>query len=320
MIKVGQLRVANSPRIPLGKVTLIDGDPGLGKSFVTLALATAVSLGRGIPGQAPESPANVLLLSAEDGLADTVRPRLDAMGANCTQILSLNKRVILDAAGCAALDEILTTEKPRLVVIDPLFAYTGAKVDINRANETRDIMARLASLAEKHGCAIVCVRHLTKGGRDKSIYRGIGSIDLTAACRSVLLVGADANDKTRRAIVQIKNNLAEMAEPIGYSLIDGQFAWTGVSDLTADQILANEQSADDALPLDEAIQFLKELLDGPMNQKDVKKAAQKAGIAERTLLRAKRKLRVKSDKFGFGADGCWIWRLPADGLPTNGNR
>jgi hypothetical protein len=298
------------PRIPLGKVTLIDGDPGLGKSFVTLAIATAVSLGRGISEQTAEEPAPVLLLSAEDGLADTVRPRLDAMRADCTRILALNGRVILDAVGCVALDEMLNEHKPRLVVIDPLFAYTGAKVDINRANETRDIMTRLAALAEKHGCAIVCVRHLTKGGRDKSIYRGVGSIDLTAACRSVLLVGADANNRDRRAIVQIKNNLAPLANPIGYSLENGVFAWTGTSDLTADQILANEQTATDALTLEEAVQFLEQLLaPGPMDQPAVKKAAYKAGISERTLYRAKARLKVDSGKSGFGGDGGWAWKL-----------
>jgi putative DNA primase/helicase len=178
-------------RIPLGKVTLIEGDPGIGKSFVTLAIGTAVSLGRGLPEQPGGAPARVLLLSAEDGLADTIRPRLDAMGADCGMILAIARRITLDLPGCLELDQVLMNEKPRLVVIDPLFAYTGATVDIHRANEVRDIMARLAALAARHHCAIVCIRHLTKAGQERSIYRGLGSIDLTAACRSVLLVGAD---------------------------------------------------------------------------------------------------------------------------------
>jgi len=302
------------PRIPLGKLTLIDGDPGLGKSFITAAISSAVSTGRALPGEQSANPARVLLMSAEDGLADTVRPRLDALGADCSMITALSKRVTLDHAGCVEVHNLLEVEKPKVVIIDPLFAYTGAKVDIHKANETRDVMTRLSRLAEHHECAILCVRHLTKSGRDKSIYRGIGSIDLTAACRSVLLVGADVNDRSRRAIVQIKNNLAPLADPIGYSLDEGRFTWTGVSDLTADQILASEETAAESFPIEEAVEFLTVLLSsGPTNQKDVKTAAQKAGISEKTLYRAKKKLNVHSYRSGFGGDGSWVWSRNARG-------
>src|SRR5262249_42289775 len=189
-------------RIALGKVTLLEGDPGLGKSHIALALATHVSLGHGLPGEQKTDPLNVLIMSAEDGLGDTIGPRLDSMGADSEKILAISKPVVFDTAGCAAIDNLIGRRNPRLIVIDPLFSYTDAKVDIHRGNESRDVMTRISALAEKHKCAIVCIRHLTKGGRDKSIYRGVGSIDFTAAVRSVLLVGADATDRNRRAVVQ----------------------------------------------------------------------------------------------------------------------
>jgi putative DNA primase/helicase len=136
-------------RIPRRKLTLIDGDPGLGKSFVTLAIATAVNLGHGLPGEAPTEAGRVLLLSAEDGLGHTIRTRLDKMGADCRMITAISEHVSLDPAGCQAIDNILEIEKPQLVIIDPLFAYTGATVNIHKANEVRAIMVRLMKLAEK---------------------------------------------------------------------------------------------------------------------------------------------------------------------------
>ena len=170
-------------------------------------------------------------------------------------------------------------------------------------------MARLAAIANHNRCAILAVRHLTKGGRDKSIYRGVGSIDLTAACRSVLLVGADPNDNRRRAVCQIKNNLAPMANPIGYTVDDGQFFWTGTSDLSAQAMLASEQANSETLPIEEAKDFLREvLMNGPTPQKEVWKEAHQAGIAERTLQRAKSSLGVVSRKDGFSRQ--WVWSFP----------
>jgi len=297
-------------RIPIGKVTLIEGDPGIGKSTVTLAVATALSLGKGLPGM-PNVPRGVtLLMSAEDGLADTVKPRLEMLGADTSMIFAIEKPVTFDYQGCSNLDAKIAECVARLVIIDPLFAYFSIKTDIHKANETRAVMSRLAAIAACRRCAILAVRHLTKGGRDKSIYRGQGSIDLTAACRSVLLVGADPSDRRRRAVVQIKNNLTAMAPPIGYEIVEGQFAWTGASDLTAERILASEQSSSDGLPIDDAMEFLRELLaDGPVVQKKVVSEAREQGISERTLYRAKTELKVKSRKQRAGG---WAWELPQD--------
>jgi len=170
------------PYIPLGKLTLLDGDPGVGKSTLSLAIAAGVTLGNGIPGMVKADPGNVLVLSCEDGLADTIRPRLDKAGADASKVFALRGGVMtLHEEGLAELSGYLKEYQPRLVIIDPLVGYLGGKVDMHKGNEVRQVTAGLADLAEKFHCSILGIRHLTKGGRDKAIYRGIGSIDFTAA-------------------------------------------------------------------------------------------------------------------------------------------
>ena len=146
-----------------------------------------------------------------------------------------------------------------LVIVDPFVAYLGAKVDIHRANETRAVLARLARVAEERKVAIVLVRHLTKGGRDKAIYRGLGSIDITAACRSVLLVGADAADRNKRALVHVKSNLAPQGDPIGTCSTAVSFAGPACPTFTAERILAAE-TTEDGTAVSEATEFVREAL------------------------------------------------------------
>lgn len=300
------------PFIPKGKVTLEEGDPGMAKSWASLAIATAVTLGKGLPGQELTEPANVVIISAEDGLADTIRPRLDDMGADVNRIFAIEGALTLDENGFALLESYLERVKPALLVIDPLVAYMGAGVDIHRSNEVRHVMAQLARLAEKFGVSILAIRHLTKGGMSKAIYRGLGSIDFTAACRSVLLAGCDPENPQSRALVHIKSNLAPFGPSIGYEIREGGFYWTGESSLTAAQILAADNGAGTS-ELDEAMTFLKdELADGEVAAKDIYQAAQDTGIAKRTLERAKAKLQAKSRKIG----DTWFWYFPEPTSPT----
>src|SRR6201999_538582 len=187
-----------------------------------------ISLGFGLPASEPFEAGSVLFLSAEDGLADTMRPRLDAVGADVSRIYALDEPLTLDAIGLLKLENAITKHTPALVVIDPLFAFTGGKVDIHRANEARTITAPLAAIAERHGCAIVAVRHLNKArGGGNSNNAGLGSIDFHAAARSVLLVGKDPDDESKRALCQTKSNLATVGKAQGYTIEGGQFRWTG---------------------------------------------------------------------------------------------
>ena len=303
------------PYIPKGKLTLIEGDPGVGKSWLTCAIATAVAEGSGPSGWMENTPGKVLMMSVEDGLADTIRPRLDSMRADVTRIEAIEGPLIFNDAGLLRLEAEIIEVRPVLVIIDPLVAYIGAGVDINKANETRAIMARLAIIAEKYSCAIIAVRHLTKGGKDRAIYRGIGSIDFTAACRSVLLVGYDPDDEARRAVVHIKHNLTEQGSAIGYEIKAGCFYWTGVSDLTASRILASANGEERVSAIKSAEDFLREVLsEGPQPAKEIQKEAREAGIAIITLNRAKQTLGVKAIKEGRpGEKGQrWLWAMPEE--------
>jgi len=302
------------PYIPKGKLTLLEGDPGMGKSWVSLAIATAVSLGKGLPGIEAIESAEVLLASAEDGLGDTIRPRLDAMGADVRQIHAIKGALDFGNNGLAMLEGFIERVNPSLLIVDPLVAYIGAGVDLHRANETRAVMARLAELAERYSVAILAVRHLTKGGTLKPIYRGLGSIDLAAACRSVLMAGCDPDNPQKRGIVQIKSNLAPMGAAIGYELTDGGFCWTGESDLTWQRILSAEDT-DSKSALDGAIDFLKdELAEGAVEVKQVERDADAAGINSRTLRRARESTGVEvkrqSEPGSKRGSGRWLWQLP----------
>ncbi len=298
------------PYVPLGKVSLLEGDPGLGKSWLMLAIAGSVSTGAGLPGTDRLKPASVLLLSAEDGLGDTIKPRLEALEANCDNIFAVNKSLALaDPGGFEELERYVNQYQPKLIIIDPLFAYTGAKVDIHRANEARAITARLAKVAESHRCAIVALRHLRKSESANAAYRGIGSIDFYAACRSVLLVGSDPSDSFKRVVVHTKHNLTPPGDSLGFCIDQGRFYWTGRSNATAGQILAADND-DERSDLDEAKNFLLEVLgNGPVAFEWVMRQARKAGISERTLRRAKKALAVDSKKIE-SKDGPWCWCLP----------
>jgi DNA repair protein RadA/Sms len=303
------------PFIPTSKLTIMEGDGGIGKSWLTCAIASAISRGFGLPTSEPFEAGNVLFLSAEDGLGDTLRPRLDAGGADVSRIYALAEPLTLDAIGLLKLENAIIKYAPALVVIDPLFAFTGGKVDIHRANEARTITAPLAAIAERHGCAIVAVRHLNKShGGGNANNAGLGSIDFHAAARSVLLVGKDPDDESKRALCQTKSNLAAFGEPQGYTIEGGQFRWTGTSDLTAGRVLSFASDIDERDAQAKAVEFLRAALkDGARPAKEVKAEAVQAGLTEQNLRTARARLKIKPTKEGgeFGGKGAkWMWKMP----------
>lgn len=309
-------------RIPLGKITLIEGDPGVGKSWITMAIAAAVTTGAKFPDDDRErEPASVLILSAEDGAGDTIRPRLEDMGAELTRIRLLSgvlkngkERHFSITDDIEQLDKALASGNYNLVVIDPINAYLGVTVDSHKDTALRSALMPLAKLAEKYNVAIVCIRHLTKGFKDKAIYRGQGSIAYTAAARVVHLVGIDPNDPTKRAMIPIKNNLAPLALGMDYAIGENGFTWGQITTLTADMLLGPSENDLAPLALDEAKEFiLSKLEEGECEAAQIYREAERVGISERTIKRAKADKDlapfIETAKVGFAKEGKWVWRL-----------
>ena len=324
-------------RIALGKLTLLVGDPGLGKSFITLDMAARISRGAFWPDcpNATNPVGGVVLLSAEDDLSDTIRPRLDAAGANVSRIMALEAVKVADVEGTTerqmpfdlaadldALDDaIRQTNGCRLVVLDPITAYLG-RTDSHRNAEIRGLLAPLSELAIRHGVAVVAVTHLRKGD-GPAMYRAMGSLAFVAAARAAFAVCRDREDLTgqRRFVLPIKNNIGNdetglaysLEAPLGHGMPVVRWEAKPV-DVSVDDVLAFQRPKSpgpDPIERDEATEWLQNALaDGPQPAKELLTQAGKDGITVGTLKRAKRELGVRASKNGW--DGGWNWRLPLE--------
>lgn len=292
------------PYIPRGKLVLIEGDPDLGKSWLTLALASHISTRTKFPNSKRNVGGKVLLFSSEDGKADTIRPRLDMLKANVKKVFLWEETISFDEDGCEFIEHEIERLNPVVVIIDPLVAYIGSNVDMHKANETRPVLDRLARIAEKHEVTFLVVRHLTKGGRDKAIYRGMGSIDILAASRSVLLVGRDPEDEDSRAIVHIRSSLAPKGPTLKYELRRGRtnpFRWAGTCKLTAEEVM-KENKENGQSEYNMAREFLKAQLEGgPKPSDPLKQEAEARGITLKVLSRVAQEMNV--------IRGGGLWRL-----------
>jgi RecA-family ATPase len=297
-------------RIPIGRMTLFDGDPGAGKSFLSLAVASAVSLGGALPGISKlRAASNVLLLSVEDGFSDTVRPRLDLMGADVSKIYIPNpKRGLAPSLLNASFIESTVKQiGPLLVVIDPIVAFS-TKTNKNQNHEVRELLNQLLTIAEKYSLACILVRHLNKQGSTKAMYRGSGSIDFMAASRSAF-VAEDGEDKGRRIFAHVKNSLGPKQRSLSFYIDDGRFRWGEEVDSDADDLLQpSHTQGRQKHQLEAGKGFLEDALaNGPVRSNDVKAKAKEAGISNATLWRAKELLPIKASKeLGSGE---WFWRL-----------
>jgi hypothetical protein len=282
---------------------------------LTAAIAAAGSHGAGLPGAPPCEPFTTLFFT-EDPAEDVLRPRLDLLGADCSRVLTYDTfEFPLDLsqpADVAKVDQLVPAYGARLIVIDPIQAFLGAKTDIYRPNEVRAVLAPLLRLAQRHACALLVLRHITKARASRCIYAGQGSVDFIAAARSVLLAGSGPDDPARHALVHIKSNLAAAGPALGYRFDGRSFVWEGPSILTANDLLAAEAQADDAGAEEEARLFLRDILAGSdtLPARAVLAAAREAGVAERTLKRAKRREGVRTVRQGFGTGSVWLWSLP----------
>ena len=294
------------PFIPYGKLTIVQGDPGDGKT--TLVLNIAARLSKGDPmddGMRCDEPINIIYQTAEDGLADTVKPRLENAGADCSRIMVIDESDKSLSMADERLEEALQKTNAKLLILDPIQAYLGGGMDMNRANEARDMTKRLGALAEKYKCAIVLIGHMNKAAGNKAAYRGMGSIDFYAVARSVLLVGRIEEEPNKRAVVQIKNNLAAFGHAKAFELSEGGFDWIGDYEITADEVLGG--IAPKANKLERAKALLRELAEAHdmMPSSEIYDLAKEEGISQRTLENAKKELYIFAKKIG----DTWYWKL-----------
>ena len=327
LVKVEQIEWLLYPFIPFGKVTIIQGDPGEGKT--TMVLQIIAKLTRGEPillnkksqkeaqqdseenlkqevlsQDNPIQPVNVIYQTAEDGLGDTIKPRLLAAGADCSRVLVIDDReqplTMLDVR----LEEAIMQTKARMVVLDPIQGFLGTDVDMHRANEIRPLMKRVAVLAEKYHCAIILIGHMNKNSNGKSSYRGLGSIDFQAAARSVLIVGRLKDEPETRVMCHVKSSLAPEGKSVAFRLDkETGFQWIGEYDISADDLLSGEARGQKSRI---AKEFLLDILaDGGMAQKKIEEEASKQGIKKKTLRNAKQELEIDSVKRG----NQWFWIL-----------
>jgi RecA-family ATPase len=300
------------PLIPYGMTTIAEGDPGIGKSYLTMHIAAQVSVGGSLPNAPRIKKGRVLILSGEDDPAFTIRPRIDAMGGDPTMIRFQSSYASLDEDGLELLMKEVRRNPPSLIIIDPLFAYIPSGQDMYKPNVIRPLLAQLTEVAQYNETALLIVRHLTKSKRDKAIYQGAGSIDVIGAARSAFLVAQHPDDETIKVVAHIKHNLSERGQSWQYRLVQKDdskhpiLEWIGPTDLTAEDLLSPR---DDHQPsaLDVAIDFLRlNLKESELSAEWLQSEAATKSIALRTLDRAKDKIGIVVRKKGKR----WFWALP----------
>lgn len=295
------------PYIPFGKITIIQGDPGEGKTTFALRLTAACTTGQALPGMDPAEPFNVIYQTAEDGLGDTVKPRLMDAGADQERVLNINESIRTLTLLDERIEAAIVQTGAKLMILDPIQGYLGDRIDMNRANEIRTVLKNVAAVAERTGCAIVLVGHLNKAAGTNSAYRGLGSIDFRAAARSVLLVGRMKKEPNVRVVVHDKSSLAPEGKSLAFSLGDENgFRWLdGYNDISADELLCGVNPETKTAAAEELIREILSSGD-PIPADEVFRMAQAKGISRRTVNEAKKNIDgIVSSKTGKR----WTWQM-----------
>lgn len=309
------------PRIARGKVTLVAGDPGLGKSLLTMALTAAVTQGHGLPDTSgPIANGSVLLASFEDDPDDGVVPRLIRQGANLDKVILLDQYT--DTQGFPRLfspedvpgveGRLEAVPDAQLLIVDPIMAFIGDGVDAFRDNAVRGRLQALVTLAKMKRIAVICVMHLNKGELSKALYKVSGSVGFVALARSALIVGQDP-ESGRRGIAHIKSNVTALADPLEFFIENNGLFRFGLAnkDLTAEVMLRPADGRKTKAILTQAVELLEHfLLSGPKPQQEVQEfLCNNHGVSRSTMYRAKDVLGIDPYKADV-KDGVWMWKLP----------
>lgn len=297
------------PYIPFGKLTIIQGNPGEGKTFFAMQLAAACTNRKFLPQMEPFEPFNMIFQTAEDGLGDTVKPRLLSAEADLERVLVIDDADNPLTLADERIENAIRENNARLVIIDPLQAFLGANVDMNRANEVRPIFRRLADVEQATNCAIVMIGHLNKAAGSQSTYRGLGSIDITAVVRSLLFIGKVRTDPTTRVIVHEKSSLAPPGQSLAFSLGDEKgFRWIGAYDISAEDLLAGGEGSKTELKQEQAAKLIEQFLSEgrKVSIAEINKEAVERGTSERTVRLARNSMGDKIASERQGKDW-WIW-------------
>ncbi len=306
------------PYIPIGKITIVAGDPGDGKSTMMMNLIAEFSKGGSMPdGTEIGRPSRVIYQCSEENAGDTIKPRFEMCGADCSKIGFINEEV---HNGLTLDDErigrMIAEFRPRLVVLDPIQAYLGTQADLTMMTKARKLMRRLSSWATINRCAIVLISHLNKSEGKRDLYRSLGSIDVVAAARSVIMVERDPEDWDLRIVRQVKNNLAPVGDDLVFSLTkkDG-FKWVGKNDGKKKQLkrpdLPKNKHELAAILIEDA------LADGDVESLKIQSVMKKYGIGSKTMQETKERLGVTS----YRKMRKWYWHLEKDNIDDlNGDR
>ncbi len=274
------------PYIPFGKLTIIQGNPGEGKTYFAMMLTAACTNRKLFPNMEDIEPFNVIYQTAEDGMGDTIKPRLLEAGADLSRVM------VIDDSGEALtlsddrIEKAVRQNHVRLVIIDPVQAFIGADVDMNRANEVRPVFRKLGMIAEKTSCAIVLIGHLNKSSGTQSTYRGLGSIDIMAAVRSLIFIGKVRKDPTTRVLIHEKSSLAPPGETMAFKLGDEDgFRWVGAYEISADELLDGKEGKATETKLERGAKLIQELLANKeeISIRELDEKAKEQGISGRTM-------------------------------------
>jgi hypothetical protein len=319
--------------LPHKKLVIIDGMPGVGKSTLTADIAAKVSTGATFPCGTGNRARGVLFLAVEDGVADTIRPRVEAAGGDVERVYSMAGVITQGQESAPDLSKhidlirnLVIEHDIGLIIIDPIMALLGATVDSYRDQDVRSITTPLARLAEELNVIVLVVRHPNKGASSNALMRGGGSMAFIGAARVGLVIGKDPSDESRRILAVAKSNLAAMADSLQFQLVsDEQFEcarieWLGKSMVSAD-ILYSEPNLEEKNQTEEAIEWLQDFLgDSEVDSRTAKQKAADAGITEKVLRRAREKLSVQVIRRGKGREHVTLWLLapqPPTDAPLN---